>query len=39
MCVAIGAFVDREFKLFFLSSLYGNLDIHVPFMSIPLQKK
>ena len=30
MCVAIDGSVDREIKLFFLISFYGNLDVHAP---------
>ena len=36
MRVAIGAAVVKEFKLFFLRSLYDNLAINVPPMSILL---
>ena len=37
MRAAIGASVVREFRLFFLSSLYGYLDLNVPSTSILLQ--
>ena len=37
MRAAIGASVVREFRLFFLSSLYDNLDVNVPSTSILLQ--
>ena len=37
MRAAIGASVVKEFTLFFLSSLYGYLDLNVPSTSILLQ--